>query len=153
MPEDSGYNLKPEEPRTPPSPPPAAAVPAAGVRPEVDPQDVRANRAMAILAYMGPLVIVPLLAAKESPFARHHANQGFLLFLGEVIFWVVCAILMVAFAPLMAFGFMVWVASIGSFLAALVWVVFMLFSLVGIRHALAGTLEVLPLIGHSNIIL
>jgi uncharacterized membrane protein len=149
MADEMGYELKPPEPPPAPPPPPPPP-PQAGS--EVS-EDVRANRAMAILAYMGPLVIVPLLAAKESPFARHHANQGFLLFLGEVIFWVVCAILMVAFAPLMAFGFMVWVASIGSFLAALVWVVFMLFSLVGIRHALAGTLEVLPLIGHSNIIL
>lgn len=41
-----------------------------------DPQDVQANKVMAILAYFGLLVFVPLFAAKESRFARFHTNQG-----------------------------------------------------------------------------
>ena len=36
-----------------------------------DPQDVQANKVMAILAYFGLLVFVPLFAAKESRFARY----------------------------------------------------------------------------------
>lgn len=152
MPEDSGYNLKPEEPRTPPLPPPAVAVPAAGARPEVDPQDVRANRAMAILAYMGVLVLAPLLVARDSPFARHHANQGFMLFLGEAIFWAACKILALAFLPLLAVPGMKYVGAAFAFLGALVWVLFIAFSLLGIRHALAGGRGTLPLIGHNKII-
>ena len=33
---------------------------------------------MAILAYFGILVLIPILAAKDSKFARFHANQGLL---------------------------------------------------------------------------
>ena len=44
-----------------------------------DPQDVQANKVMAILAYFGLLVFVPLFAAKESRFARFHTNQGLIL--------------------------------------------------------------------------
>jgi hypothetical protein len=42
----------------------------------IDPQDAQDNKIMAILAYLGLLFLVPFLAAKESPFARFHTNQG-----------------------------------------------------------------------------
>ena len=38
--------------------------------------DVQNNKVMAVLSYIGILVLIPILAAKESPFARFHANQG-----------------------------------------------------------------------------
>ena len=37
-----------------------------------DPADVDTNKIFAVLAYLGILVLVPLLAAKESRFARYH---------------------------------------------------------------------------------
>lgn len=47
--------------------------------------DILKNKVMAILAYLGLLFLVPLLAAKDSPFARYHTNQGILLFIVQVI--------------------------------------------------------------------
>ena len=41
--------------------------------------DIQQNKGMAIVAYI--LFFIPLLAAKESPFAQYHAKQGFNLFL------------------------------------------------------------------------
>ena len=41
-----------------------------------DPNDVQSNKVMAILAYFGILFLIPLLAAKESAYARYHTNQG-----------------------------------------------------------------------------
>ena len=35
-----------------------------------DPNDVQSNKVMAILAYFGILFLIPLLAAKESAYAR-----------------------------------------------------------------------------------
>ena len=46
---------------------------------EFDNQDIQNNKIMAILSYFGILVLVPILAAKESKFARFHANQGLIL--------------------------------------------------------------------------
>ena len=46
--------------------------------------DAQQNKVMGILAYLSWLVIVPLLAAKESPFARYHTNQGLVLAIVEI---------------------------------------------------------------------
>ena len=48
---------------------------------EYDQADITNNKAMGILAYLGPLVFVPMFAAKGSKFARFHANQGLTLFM------------------------------------------------------------------------
>ena len=48
---------------------------------EYSKDDISKNRAFAILAYIGLLFLVPLLAAPNSPFARYHTNQGLLLFI------------------------------------------------------------------------
>ena len=41
---------------------------------------------MAVLAYFGILVLIPILAAKESKFARFHANQGLILLITGVAY-------------------------------------------------------------------
>lgn len=37
---------------------------------QFDPRDIQNNKVMAILAYFGILVLIPIFAAKESKFAR-----------------------------------------------------------------------------------
>lgn len=46
---------------------------------EFDTADITANRAMAILSYFSWLCLIPIFCAKESPYARFHANQGLIL--------------------------------------------------------------------------
>ncbi len=43
-------------------------------------QDAAKNKIFGILAYIGPLFLVPLFVAKNSPFAAFHAKQGRKLF-------------------------------------------------------------------------
>lgn len=45
------------------------------------------NTAMAILAYIGPLVIVSYLTSKDDPFVKFHIKQGLILFIIEVAVW------------------------------------------------------------------
>src|SRR5271170_3949167 len=52
---------------------------------EVDPEDVDKNKIFGIIAYLWILCLVPIFAAKDSPFAKYHANQGLVLFLLEII--------------------------------------------------------------------
>ena len=47
------------------------------------------NTAMAVLSYIGPLVIVSYLVAKNDSFVKFHIKQGLVLFVIEVIIWVV----------------------------------------------------------------
>ena len=47
-------------------------------------EDVQSNKVMGILAYFGILFLIPLLAAKDSQYARFHTNQGIVLFIFSV---------------------------------------------------------------------
>lgn len=47
--------------------------------------DVENYRGVAYLSYLGPLFLVPMFMAKDSPFAQFHAKQGLKLFILEVI--------------------------------------------------------------------
>src|SRR5262245_30878490 len=43
---------------------------------------------MAILAYIGILVVIPFLMAKENPFVKFHIKQGLVLLVIEVAMWL-----------------------------------------------------------------
>ena len=60
---------------------------------EFEAEDIEKNKVMAILAYIGILVLIPIFAAKDSKFAKFHANQGLLLFIIETALGIVNAIL------------------------------------------------------------
>jgi hypothetical protein len=42
------------------------------------------NKLMGILAYIGPLIIVSYLVAKDDPFVKFHIKQGLVLFVIEI---------------------------------------------------------------------
>jgi uncharacterized membrane protein len=106
------------------------------------------DKIMGVLAYLGVLVLIPLLAAKDSKFAQFHAKQGLTLFLGEVILfvlnWVVTIILFSSVAGL----------GIGSLLSIVLWVVGVLFvvlSIIGIINVINGEQKPLPVVGGIKI--
>jgi uncharacterized membrane protein len=124
----------------PPSAPPvgsAAAPLADGATP--DPADVDKNKIFAVLAYLGILFLVPLLAAKESPFARYHTNQGVVLFLSAII----CSIggMILSFIPF-----------VGCLATPTVMIAILVFVVLGIINAAKGECKPLPLIGQFKLI-
>ena len=47
------------------------------------------DKLMGALAYLGILVLIPLLMKKDSAFVQFHAKQGLVLFIAEVILsWI-----------------------------------------------------------------
>lgn len=101
----------------------------------IDPNDIQQNKVMAVLAYLGLLFLIPLLAAPNSRFARFHANQGLVLFLAEIVLGIIAVIPIVGWI----------IGSLGE-IAALV------FAIIGIVHAANGEVKELPLIGKIQII-
>lgn len=43
---------------------------------------------MGVLAYLGPLVIVSYIMAKEDPFVKFHIKQGLVLLVIGIIIWI-----------------------------------------------------------------
>lgn len=107
-----------------------------------DPADVQGNRVMAVLAYLSWLVLIPLLAAKDSPFARFHCNQGIVLALAELA----CGIVLAIGRHLPLIG---WIFRLVGILASILWLVL---AVIGILNALNGRAKELPLIGGISIL-
>ena len=105
----------------------------------MDPNDVQQNNVMAVLAYIGILFLVPLLAAPNSQYARFHTNQGLVLFLFDIVVGILSAVL--AFIPFV--GLIVSsLLSLGAFVLMIL----------GIVNAATGKANELPLIGKIRII-
>ncbi len=105
----------------------------------MDPNDVQQNKVMAVLAYIGILFLVPLLAAPNSQYARFHTNQGLVLFLFDIVVGILSAVL--AFIPFV--GLIVSsLLSLGAFVLMIL----------GIVNAATGKANELPLIGKIRII-
>jgi len=62
-----------------------------------DTQSGQTNTLMGALAYLGPLIIVSYLVAKDNPFVKFHIKQGLVLFIAEVILWILSSYFWVMF--------------------------------------------------------
>jgi uncharacterized membrane protein len=80
-------------------------------------KDIEENKVLAALSYLGILVLVPILAGKDSKFVKFHAKQGLVLFIVDVIA-----------------SFFVWIAVIGWLLG----LGLVIISLYGFVQALQG---------------
>ncbi|MBA3678945.1 DUF4870 domain-containing protein [Candidatus Saccharibacteria bacterium] len=99
------------------------------------------DKLMGILAYMGLLVIVPIVAGGDSKFVKYHANQG----LVNVLLWVAIFIIniILAFIPFV------------GFITLFTWVLYfvpIIFAILGIVNVVNNEQKPLPIIGEIQII-
>lgn len=106
---------------------------------EFDSRDIADNKVMAILAYIGILFLIPLLAAQNSGFARFHTNQGLILFLAEVVLSA-------------ASGILGLIPFVGWIVSGAVGVLCLALMIIGIVNAANGKAKELPLIGGFRLI-
>jgi uncharacterized membrane protein len=116
----------------PANPAPQPAAPSGG-------SDVDQNKLMAVLAYLGILVVVPIVAAKDSAFAKYHANQGLALLIADIAAWV----------ALMVIGFIVPFLFLVSWV---VWIGLLVLHIMGIINAANGEMKPLPVIGGMKLL-
>ncbi len=99
------------------------------------------EKVFGVLAYFGILFLVPLLAGKTE-FSKFHANQGLILFLGEIITNAVG-------------GFITMIPIFGWIIGLLFWAVdvfWLVLAIMGIVNACQGEMKELPLVGKFKII-
>jgi len=106
--------------------PPAQTAPPAQAAPAAKGSD---DNLMAALSYIFLLSVVMLLVKKDSDYVQFHAKQGTVLFIGEVILGVV--------GSFTWFLFVLW---------DLVWVLFVIVSIIGFYRAYRGERYRLPVV-------
>ncbi|HEY4562114.1 MAG TPA: hypothetical protein VIJ36_03995 [Thermoanaerobaculia bacterium] len=79
------------EPNVPPPPSYTPPPPPGGMPPP--PGGASQNRGLMLaLAYLGPLALIPLVTEKDDAEVQWHAKHGLVLFVAEIILWVVLGI-------------------------------------------------------------
>lgn len=117
-----------------------------------DEEDIKNNKVLAIFAYFGILFLIPLLAGKDSKFARFHANQGIVLCIFSACYYVLMLIignLLVFFATSLV------MLSIAGLISTILWlgsIAYLVFMIIGIVNVAQGSFKKLPLIGKINIL-
>lgn len=109
---------------------------------QFDKNDIEQNKIMGILAYLSWLVLVPLLAAPNSKFAKFHANQGLVLAICEIVLGVIIGVL--TFIPV--------VGIIAGIAGGILELVCLVLAVLGIMNAANGRAKELPVIGNIRIL-
>lgn len=111
--------------------------------PEYFPQDeVKRNKGMGVLSYLGILVLIPILAGdKTSEYVKQHVNQGFVLFIINAV---------LEFAERI-FEHVVLIGGILSWAANIVDFALFIIMIMGIVSAAKGTRKPMPVIGNIRI--
>ena len=119
--EEQTLSNQTREPQTPPVVQPTAPV----TKPDN-------KKMMGILAYLGILIIIPILMAKDDAFVNFHIKQGLLLVIVEIVTWFI--------------GSMMWQNAM-LFIINLVNLAVLVFAIIGIVNVVKGNQKELPVIG------
>lgn len=109
---------------------------------EFEEKDIQDNKVMGILSYLFLLVLVPIFAAKESKYARFHANQGLVLLIIEAAASVTMSIL--GWIPVLGWivNILGWILNVGCTVLAVFGIVFVA----------KGQAKELPIIGKFKLL-
>ena len=109
-----------------------------------DKKDIESGKVMAILSYLGILVLIPYFAEKNNKYVAYHAKQGLNLFIIEIIASFAFSIFSVIFGLIIFFivpiiGAALSLASLGL-------------TIIGIVNVCNGKAKELPVINKFKII-
>ncbi|MCL2107381.1 MAG: DUF4870 domain-containing protein [Oscillospiraceae bacterium] len=120
-------------------------------------RDAEENKLMGVLAYCGPLALLPFFTKKDSPFAQFHAKQGItlcILWIGYLIVRGLLGLIKITRTEYV-WGVPVEYTSKPWFITlitSLLAVGVSLLAIIGIINAIKGEKKPLPLIGGISII-
>jgi len=92
------------------------------------------EKLMAVLCYLGILVLIPLLTKKDDDFVKFHIQQGLALLVAAIVWGFAWIIL--AFIPVLG-----WLLAIAG------WILLFVLMIIGIVNALNNAKKPLPVLG------
>lgn len=119
---------------------------------QFDPNDVANNKGMALLSYLGLLVLIPWFAAPQSRYARFHAIQGFNLLALQIAYSIISFLLGLIKVPYTFYGYAYayvtpWYIGVLLFIIG---IPVLVLTVIGIINAVQGKAKQLPIIGKYN---
>jgi uncharacterized membrane protein len=128
-----------QTPHVPPPPPPPGGSYTPPPPATPPPGGAASDRTLfLVLSYIGILALVPFFAKKDDPEVQWHAKNGMALFGAEIAWIVIEIMLMFVRVPLFGCGM--------SMIGCVVWVGFIILSVMGIMKALKGERFRMPVI-------
>ena len=97
---------------------------------------------MLILAYLGPLALVPLLVEKNDAEVQWHAKHGLVLMVAYVIIWIALTIVGSVIGSLPGLGCLT--AIVGTLLYFVLGILGAVVAIIGIMKALKGERLLIP---------
>lgn len=123
--------------------------------------DVAANKGIAWLAYMGLLLLIPMLAKKDSKYCEYHVRQGVTLCAAAIAYCIAANILLLiigaVFPGHITYGYFYSyytnsaVYTLFSVIFSLGYIFFAVISIIGIVNAATGKEKKLPVFGSIKI--
>lgn len=115
-------------------------------------EDINAHKGYALLSYIWILVLIPILAVKDSGYSKYHANQGLILLIANIAWGVVSGV--IRFVVGLIFGLIGLdiLSTIFGLVLGLVNLVLIALMILGIYNAATGKAKELPLIGRFRIL-
>lgn len=86
---------------------------------------------MALISYLGPLCLIPILTREKEEFVVFHSKQGLVLFVGEMAGWIIFSLIV----PFL------------SFVGNLLGVCWLVLSIIGIINVSRNEKKEIPFIG------
>lgn len=106
------------------------------------------DKVLSVFGYFGIFFLVPLLAGNNSQFTRYHANQGLVLFLLDIVMFIIAMIINVIVMSVAGLEGL----FITPVIMGIVGLIEMVFVVIGIIHAAQGEMKPLPVIGGITLI-
>ena len=116
------------------------------------PDDVQANKIYGVISYLSWLVLISFFfAPKDSPYSKFHINQGLVLAVCEIAWYILQKIIgVLLFAILGIFAPFLYTAIMS--ILSLLNVLFLILAIIGVINAVRGVEKPLPVIGGIRII-
>lgn len=110
-------------------------------------EDIQGGKLMGILSYLSWLVLIPLFAAKQSPFVRFHTNQGLILAILGTVYGLVTSLVCTLFGLISGV-----LSAVFGWIFGLAGLVFLGYMVLGIVNVATGKAKELPYIGKYQIL-
>ena len=128
-------------------------IPPEQVQVATDADDVSANKGIAWLAYMGPLLLIPMFARKLSKYCQFHVRQGITVCAAAIAYGIITSILLLIIGLIFPGGYFLGyhyhsgVYNFFNIIFNLGYIFFTVISVIGIVNAATGKEKKLPVFG------